>query len=370
MNEHITHSLRRHINLFSIYRILLCCIAAVSITVASALWLSDYFSPLNMETRTVEGQSLLCLPLTLREDEEMDPVNESLLKQEIYFTEENNKQPNSEIAGGDDGVFPITHTDMSQGASKGEVLVRDSDSGISVDTQKLLYSPWPSALQKEKFSSIGTIDEPLVLILHTHATESYTAEGSVSYSTDTDFRSEDCNKNVVSVGKVMTDTLNSMGVPTVHCTILHDKDNYNDSYNASLATIQSYLEKYPSIKYVFDVHRDAIIKDNGEALKPTCTINGKSTAQIMILVGTDAGGAAHPDWQTNNMTLAVKLQNLLTQEYNGMARPINTRRLSFHQQYAPGSLLFEIGSCANTLNEAKNAAVNLAAALAQLINMS
>ena len=68
------------------------------------------------------------------------------------------------------------------------------------------------------------------------------------------------------------------------------------------------------------------------------------------------------------MNLAVKLQYRLTSEYNGMARPINLRKLSFHQQYAPGSLLFEIGSCANTLEEAKNAAVNLAEAIADTIN--
>ena len=365
MNDHITHSLRRHINIFAIYRTLLCCLAAASIAIASAFWLSEILSPQSMESRIVKGQSLICLPDTLREDEEMEPMTEGSLKKEIYITQPDTD--NKEAPAENIGIFPITEIDMSNGAEPGEVMVRDSDSGLNVDVQKLLHSPYPPALKEDDFSKVNTTSPPLVLILHTHATESYADNGVTTYTSDTSFRSEDSEKNVVAVGKVMADTLNSKGINTLHCTILHDKDDYNGAYDNSLATVKRYLNEYPSIKYVFDIHRDAMIRETGEALKPVCNIEGRQTAQIMTLVGTDAGGAAHPDWQNNNMNLAVKLQSRLTAEYNGMARPINTRRLSFHQQYAPGSLLFEIGSCANTLEEAKAAAACLAEAIADTI---
>ena len=367
MDPHTTtQPLRRRINYSGIYRVFMCCLACAAIFAAGALKLSNYFTPENLETVTLGRYTGFTLPITLREDEEMEPGKEGLLKEEIYLIEE--PQKIAEVSSGDDGVYPITETDMSNGATKGEVLIKDSDSGMSVDVQKLLYSPYPEALRDDGISKVSTDTDPLVLILHTHATECYTDEGNVSYTKDNSFRSTDTSKNIVAVGKVMADILNEQGIATVHCQTLHDAEDYNAAYNNSLDSIKEYLKKYPSIKYVFDVHRDAIIRESGEALKPVCTVNGESTAQTMTLVGTNAGGAQHPDWQTNNMNLAVKLQNKLTTDYNPMARPINLRKLSFHQQYAPGSLLFEIGSCANTLNEAKNAAANLATAIAEVIH--
>lgn len=366
MNGHNLHSLRRRIDLSRIYRTILCFVAVIAISLAGALKLSEHFSPLNMESRTIRGQSFLQIPVTLREDEEMEPLWEGSLKNQIYYTEEpdvNNEKKEEK----EESFFPITEIDMSSGAARGEVLIRDSDSGLKVDVQRLLYSPYPDVLKSNSFSTVSTSDSPLVLILHTHATESYSEEGSTSYTADTAFRSTDTEKNVVAVGKVMADILNENGIPTLHCTLLHDAENYNASYDNSLETVKKYLKEYPSIKYIFDVHRDAIIRESGEALKPTCIINGKACAQVMTLVGTNAGGAAHSDWEENNMNLAVKLQHNLTTDYNGMARPINLRRLSFHQQYAPGSLLFEIGSCANTLEEAKTAGANLAEAIAKTI---
>ena len=343
----------------------MCIIACAAIFAAMSLKLTRFFAPENLEILTLDGHTGFVLPITLMEDEIMEPGKEGMLKQEIYLIEEPTRKPDETNAG--EGVYPITETDMSGGAAEGEILIRDSDSGLSVDVENILYSPYPSALKETGISTVSTKEQPLVLILHTHATECYADEGSLTYTQSTAFRSADTEKNVVAVGRVMADVLNQQGIPTVHCERQHDSEDYNAAYDNSLATVKEYLDKYPSIKYVFDVHRDAIIRENGEAIKPVCTVNGKPTAQTMTLVGTDAGGAEHPNWQTNNMNLAIKLQSTLTTDYNGMARPINLRKLSFHQQYAPGSLLFEIGSCANTLTEAKNAAANLAAAIAEII---
>ena len=353
----------RRINYTLIYRIFMCSVALAVIFAAAALKLSRYFAPKSLEDSVLEVYSGFKLPVTLREDEVMEPGREGLLKNEIFITEEIKQGEKSSAS-----VYPITEIDMSSGAAEGEVLIRDTDSGKSVNVKQLLSSPYPSALQGGGISKVSTGTEPLVLIIHTHATESFTEEGAESYTSDSSFRSTDTSKNMVAVGRVMAQTLNQRGIPTIHCEVLHDAEDYNASYDNSLATVKKYLSEYPSIKYVFDLHRDAMIRESGEALKPVCDINGKPTAQVMTLVGTDSGGAQHPLWQENNMNLAVKLQYTLTSEYNGMARPINLRKLSFHQQYAPGSLLFEIGSCANTLEEAKNAAANLGEAVADVIN--
>lgn len=365
MNDRTTlQSVRRRIDIVMIYRAAVCIFACLLLFTAGAMKLSMHFAPENLEELTLGNSLSLVIPPTLREDESMDGIDEGVLKQEIY-TVESPKPPAAEKSA--EGIYPITEIDMSSGAGAGEVLIRDSDSGKSVDIKSLLYAPYPKALSGGGFSNLSTADTPLVLIYHTHATECYTPDGACSYGADTSFRSTDSTENMVAIGAVMTEKLNSMGVPAIHCQTLHDAEDYNASYVNSLASVKEYLKQYPSIKYVFDVHRDAIIKENGEAYKPTCTLNGIKTAQTMTLVGTDAGGADHPYWQTNNMNLAIKLQNLLTSEYNGMARPINTRNASFNQQYAPGSLLFEVGSCANTLAEAKIAAENLATAIGEVI---
>ncbi len=352
----------RRINYPLIYRAFMCSVACAVIFAAVSLKLSYYFEPSSLEGSVLGVYSGFRLPVTLREDEEMEPGREGLLKNEIFITEETKEGDN-----GSTSAYPITEIDMSSGAMAGEVLVRDSDSGQSVDVTKLLASPYPAALRNGGISKMSTKTEPLVLIIHTHATESFAERKASSYTPSTSFRSTDISQNMVAVGKVMADILNQRGIPTLHCEILHDAEDYNASYDNSLATVKKYLKEYPSIKYVFDLHRDAMIRESGEALKPVCDINGQKTAQVMTLVGTDAGGAEHPMWQENNMNLAVKLQHKLTTDYNGMARPINLRKLSFHQQYAPGSLLFEIGSCANTLEEAKNAAENLGNAIADVI---
>ncbi len=345
-----------------IYRLFMCSIALAVIFAAGALRLTGFFSPEELEQALLQGYGGFGLPVTLREEESMDPALEPEVKTEIN-TPDDTKASNL-------SVYPITEIDMSSGARAGQVLVRDSDSGQRVDVATLLSAPYPAALRQESVSRLSTDAEPLVLIIHTHATESFTKEGDRSYTADSTFRSEDKSENMVAVGAALAGVLNERGIPTLHCDVLHDAEDYNLAYDRSLATVKQYLEAYPSIRYVFDLHRDAMIRDSGEALKPVCSINGKDTAQVMILVGTDAGGADHPLWRENNMNLAVKLQHRLTTDCQGMARPINLRKLSFHQQYAPGSLLFEIGSCANTLEEAKRAAVNLGYVIADVISGS
>lgn len=261
-----------------------------------------------------------------------------------------------------EGCFPIIPTDLSM-PSLGRYY-------ISNETP---YNPDMAALSspaRAVFAYNGDPDPsaPRVLILHTHATESYSEEGALWYDSDGEVspRTENTSENVVAIGSVMAKVLRENGVPTLHCTILHDKESYMGSYDRSAETIRSYLEKYPTIEYVFDVHRDSLIHENGEKLRPITEIDGKVAAQVMCVVGTDYLGAYHPYWE-DNLSLAVTLGERLDDTYPGLSRHIYLRGASFNQQYAPGSLLIEIGSCGNSLGEAKYSAELLAAELAKII---
>ncbi len=227
------------------------------------------------------------------------------------------------------------------------------------------YTVSTSKFGSPELYSIG--DEPLVLILHTHATEAFSSEGSISYTEETNVpRSSDPQESIVAVGAHMADTLNAQGIPTLHCDTLHDLLSYKDSYARSAETIQKYLKEYPSIKYVFDVHRDSIISSDGTKYRPVTLDQNEITAQVMIVVGSDARGANHPNWQ-ENMKLALTLEEHLLSNTPGIARAINLRSSSFNQQYSSGSLLLEIGSCGNTLDEAKKAGETVALSLAKII---
>ncbi len=262
-----------------------------------------------------------------------------------------------------DGELKIIKTDLSKNPSAGTVYLKNNTS-YSITAADYLSADELSLPASSK--PISEVTEPKVLIYHTHGTEAYAEEGKTSYAKSALPRSKDITKNVVAVGKVLADTLNENGVPTVHCEIMHDEKSYNNSYTYSRKTILEYMEKYPSIEYVFDIHRDALL--NSSSVYKVLTYDESiPVAQIMLVVGTDSAGAVHPNWR-KNLSFAVDAQYLLTKRLENIVRPICIKKASYNQQHCEGAMLIEIGTCVNTLNEAKASAKILGQTLASLIN--
>ena len=223
------------------------------------------------------------------------------------------------------------------------------------------------AAEGEAIPTAAEAGEVSVLILHTHATEGYTAEGAVWYDPSTTLaRADDPATGVVAVGEVMEKILNERGIVTLHSTVLHDAESYKDSYSRAAQTVQSYLEKYPSIRLVIDVHRDSILTSKDQLVRPVTAVNGEAVAQVMCVVGSDAAGVRHERWQ-ENLALAVRLRNELNSVYGNLCRPVYVKKSAYNQQYAPASLLLEIGSSGNTLEEAQRAAALVAEQIAQMM---
>lgn len=255
-----------------------------------------------------------------------------------------------------ENAYAILPTDL--GTEDAHAL--KNDTAYEIDMEQIASAA--AVFPKE---SIGA--EPLVLIVHTHATEGFSAEGSVCYTEELNNpRSEDLSKNVVAVGKALADALNEKGIPTLHCEALHDKESYIAAYERSAESIQYYLEKYPSIRYVFDVHRDSLIRTDRTKLRPVTLRNGNPCAQIMLLVGSDEKGAGAYDWQ-GNLILATAIQEALLADTHKIVRPLYLRGATYNQQHAAYGLLLEIGSCGNRLSEAKEAALAFADAFASVI---
>ncbi len=205
--------------------------------------------------------------------------------------------------------------------------------------------------------------EPQILILHTHATETYQTHPELYYDPDFTARTRNTALNMCAVGQVMADVLNAAGITTLHDTTLHDSPSYTESYARSRATAQSYLQKYPSIKIVLDVHRDAIEDSDGTRVKPLCQIDGQDTAQVMLIAGCDNGTTAKlPNWKLN-LRFAAAWQQEMAAQYPGLARPVLCGYRFYNQDLAAGCLLLEVGGHANTLAEAERAGELAAKAL-------
>ena len=208
-------------------------------------------------------------------------------------------------------------------------------------------------------------DRPQVLIMHTHATESFEKYDSDIYDTRNTWRSTDNNNNMVAVGNVMAEVLEGYGIGVLHDTTQHDYPSYNGSYERSAKTVQRYLEEYPDIKIVLDLHRDAMAR--GDAIvKPVTEINGKKAAQIMIISGCDDGTMNMSNWR-ENLKFAAELQSYIEEAAPQLTRPVYFCYRKYNQDLTTGSLLLEFGSNANTLEEASYSAELAGHALAELI---
>lgn len=192
-------------------------------------------------------------------------------------------------------------------------------------------------------------DQPQVLIMHTHATETYNLESDYFYDPEWGARITDTARNVCAVGSQIAQVLNEGGINTLHDMTLHDYPSYNGSYAASNATVRAYLEQYPSIKVVLDIHRDAI-EQEGVRVKPVTQIEGKSAAQVMIICGCDQGGNL-PNF-SQNLAFAGALEARLEGMFPTLTRPVLFDYRYYNQDLTTGSLLIEMGGHANTLEEA------------------
>ena len=222
-------------------------------------------------------------------------------------------------------------------------------SGKKYDLSRLLAQPLTWNLRQES---------PTVLILHTHATESYTKNGE-SYQETAAYRTLDENYNMLSIGTRVAQRLEEAGIPVLRDETLHDYPSYNGSYVHARNSLSEILSETPSIQLVLDLHRDASEGIGGQ-LRPLVNMEGTTAAQMMLVMGTNFDG-----WE-ENLALAVKLHTVLERQTEGIMRPINLRGQRFNQDLSPGALLIEMGAAGNTHAEALLAADALAQAIISL----
>ena len=174
------------------------------------------------------------------EDERPAPVTQPVREE---------SQPAPVTAGADNGVTAKTliPTDPSGYTVCGKVYIRNTTQ-YTLSNEELL----------KPFAAELTGEAPQILILHSHGSEGYTPAVDDGIVWSGDHRTTDSRYNVVRMGDAMAEVFAQAGISVLHDRTLYDYPEYAGAYDRSLAGIDRYLKEYPSIRFVLDVHRDAI----------------------------------------------------------------------------------------------------------------
>ncbi len=203
-----------------------------------------------------------------------------------------------------------------------------------------------------------TGEEPTVLILHTHTTESYSRRGE-NYKETSAWRTLDEGFNMISIGKLVAGILEEHGISVIQDEQIHDYPTYSGSYVRARKSLRELLKEYPGIRLVLDLHRDASAGETGQ-MRTRAEVDGEASAQLMVVIGTN-----HENYE-ENLSLGLKLHAVLEQRSPGIMRPLQLRGQRFNQDLSTGALLIEVGAAGNSHGEARLAAAQLAEAIVTL----
>lgn len=218
-------------------------------------------------------------------------------------------------------------------------------------------------LTEDLYTSEIQIENKNIVLFHTHSCESYTSSEKYPYTPTGNYRTTDLNFTVTRVGTELETYLKKYNYNVVHSTDYHDYPAYNGSYTRSLKTVENILQTTPS-DIIIDVHRDAIGSRNDYA--PTVKIGDEEAAQLMFVIGTDAGGLWHPNWR-ENLKFAIKMQSKAEEMYPGLFKTMMVTTSRYNQHTGKYASIIEVGATGNTLEQCLTSMKYLAKVMNEVI---
>ena len=269
---------------------------------------------------------------------------------EIPSETESQSGSQEEISG---QYIPVTDADLSE-----------SEKGVYYINNNTLYRPDTEYLAGKDIPYMYNegSEYPLVLVLHTHTCEAYSADGKKVFLSNEGIKSPYGTETVVAAGEQTVNILNLNGVPAVHCTVIHDGDSNVDSYKRAEQTIEWMLEMYPSIKYIIDIHRSSEMDEDGNIIRTESYTGSAECAQLRITVSA----GEQSEWE-DNLSLALKLRQKINGDSLRICRPVVLSGSEFNSKHSYYYLTVDMGSCGNTLDEALAAAEVFGDALSDII---
>ena len=302
---------------------------------------AGFWTEKRKDTEWQEEEYELILSAEARAEEEKKPLDLKQWMNDRQDTENENKE--SEL------IEPESEEQESENReSEFEMLLNryfSMDAATSVDSNRLNNSllDLDLTLDTEKTG-------PQILIYHSHSQEGFvdTVEG-------------DDTTTIVGVGDYLTELLTE----TYGYQVIHDRGVYdlvdgvldrNVAYDYSGEAVRQWLEKYPQIQVVIDLHRDGV-----DGKRFVVQENGRPTANLMFILGMsrtadqqDISYLPNP-YIKENMAFALQLQKKAEEMAPELMRNIYLMAYRFNLHYRPKSLLLEAGTQLNTLEEEKNA---------------
>ena len=217
-----------------------------------------------------------------------------------------------------------------------------------------------AALAEPGFAAKLTDSAPQVLILHTHGSEAYTMPAGREYVSTGTCRTANTTCNAVRVGDEIASVLSAYGISVLHDRTLYDDPLYEGAYGRSVEGIEAYQEKYPSLTFILDIHRDAV-EDAQHRQYKLVSLEDPHAAQLSFIMGSN-----HDGWE-ENLKLAIAVAEAIKADYPTVMRPITLRNSNYNQHKSLGSMLVEVGAAGNSLEEALFSARIFAAAFAQVV---
>ena len=328
---------------------------------------ADYvFSEAVIPTETAEPYTTAAVPEVTESTEASAEEKEAVETLSTSFTETDedilavmkSAEKNADKDKKDGDISDYKYKNDGVTDSYGKVRVKNVNK-TDLDIKAKLEEKLDLSIDKSK---------PSVLVYHTHTTETYQILDRDFYAVGALTRTSKQELNMVRVGKALCEELERAGYKTIHVTDIHDNP-YSGAYSRSRKTVEEYLKEYPSIQITLDLHRDAIHRSDGTKIAPTVEINGKKAAQIMIISGCQEEGNGItnlPDWEYN-LAFALQLQQSLEKSFEGITRPLYFCPRSYNMNMTHCSLLVEMGSDANTLEEAVYSGKCLGVALTDIL---
>lgn len=315
-----------------------------------------WFGPVSLRARTLEGALEAVIPAlaAAREDREETRASSRVpgyLRSLVYYL----------------GGVDVSNPRLILGSQIPLLALVGGEGEAAEGRGWWPYAP-PRRVQEGEGPLIGTpapptvigAGEPLIAIYHTHAYESYVSEMKEKPVSLDFVTSLDGDRNVVRVGREMAERLAlKYKIPVVQSRTQHGSFG---AYMRSRKTVQSILEKYPSVKILVDVHRDSQPADVTRAV-----VAGRDVAKVLIVVGTGTPNLEHKNPE-RNLAFARDLLGRLNERFPGLARGINVQTdARYNQDLSPGAILIEIGGPENTMEEALNSARMVADVLADVV---
>ena len=232
------------------------------------------------------------------------------------------------------------------------------ETSLALDTENEHTDP--AVVTRVSSQALPLSNGKRVLIYHTHTHEAYQMTDQEAYTPLENWRTDDSGHNIVRVGDELTAELEKRGFEVVHDDTDFEQDDLSTSYSRSLeALLQRGDEDYDLI---IDLHRDAYV----EGAQLTCSYAGLKSANLMVLIGKGDSFQEKPHFQ-ENYALACALTEKINGLCPGLGREVMVKTGRYNQHFSDHSLLIEVGSNGNTLEEALSSMPILADAIEEVL---